>query len=81
MSIVTTLRIEQSPQNRPQQTIAVVDGPPPERKPVVIVGGGFAGLAARALRHADADVLMIDRRNHHIFQPLAHLATFRLRPM
>jgi NADH:ubiquinone reductase (H+-translocating) len=73
MSVVTTLRIEQSPQNRPQQTIAVVDGPLQERKRVVIVGGGFAGLAAaRALRHADADVLMIDRRNHHIFQPLLY---------
>ena len=40
---------------------------------VVIVGAGFAGIAAaRALRHADADVLLIDRRNHHIFQPLLY---------
>ena len=43
------------------------------RTRVVIVGGGFAGVnAARALRHADADVLLIDRRNHHISQPLLY---------
>ena len=49
---------------------------------VVIVGGGFAGVnAARALRHADADVLLIDRRNHHIFQPLLYqVATAVLSP-
>jgi NADH dehydrogenase len=47
----------------------VVDAPSPERKRVVIVGGGFAGLAAaHALRHADAEVVLIDRRNHDIFQ-------------
>jgi NADH dehydrogenase len=44
-----------------------------ERKRVVIVGGGFAGIAAaHALRHADVEVLLIDRRNHHIFQPLLY---------
>ena len=43
--------------NQPEQATAVVDAPPSERKRVVIVGGGFAGLAAaRALRNADADV-------------------------
>jgi len=49
---------------------------------VVIIGGGFAGIAAaRALRRADADVLMIDRRNHHIFQPLLYqVATSILSP-
>jgi NADH dehydrogenase FAD-containing subunit len=48
----------------------------------VIVGGGFAGLAAaRALRHADAEVVLIDRRNHHIFQPLLYqVATAVLSP-
>jgi NADH dehydrogenase len=52
------------------------------RKRVVIVGGGFAGVAAaRALRRADADVLLIDRRNHHIFQPLLYqVATAVLAP-
>jgi NADH dehydrogenase FAD-containing subunit len=40
---------------------------------VVIVGGGFAGLsAARALRKAPVRVLLIDRTNHHLFQPLLY---------
>ncbi len=40
---------------------------------VVIVGGGFAGLwAARALRRAPADITLIDRCNHHLFQPLLY---------
>jgi len=39
----------------------------------VIVGGGFAGLrAARGLRRAPADVTLLDRRNHHVFQPLLY---------
>jgi NADH dehydrogenase len=49
---------------------------------IVIVGGGFAGLAAaRAMRHADAEIVLIDRRNHHIFQPLLYqVATALLSP-
>jgi NADH:ubiquinone reductase (H+-translocating) len=40
---------------------------------VVIVGGGFGGLnAARALKHADVQVTIVDRRNHHVFQPLLY---------
>src|SRR5712672_4824012 len=52
------------------------------RKRIVIVGGGFAGIAAaRALKHSDADVILIDRRNHHIFQPLLYqVATAVLAP-
>ena len=43
------------------------------RPRVVIVGAGFGGLsAARALRTADADVLVIDRHNYHLFQPLLY---------
>jgi len=39
----------------------------------VIVGGGFGGLfAAKALRRADVDVTLIDRANHHLFQPLLY---------
>jgi NADH:ubiquinone reductase (H+-translocating) len=66
----------------PDQGTAVVDTPGPRRKRVVIVGGGFAGLAAgRALRHAEAEVVLIDRRNHHIFQPLLYqVATAVLSP-
>src|SRR6476620_8039943 len=53
-----------------------------QAKRIVIVGGGFAGIAAaHALRHADAEVVLIDRRNHHIFQPLLYqVATALLSP-
>src|ERR1043165_10248235 len=49
---------------------------------VVILGGGFAGLsAARALRHADVRVTLVDRKNHHTFQPLLYqVATAALNP-
>src|SRR5271170_6641077 len=49
---------------------------------VVIIGGGFAGIAAvKGLRHCEADVTIIDRRNHHIFQPLLYqVATAVLAP-
>ncbi len=40
---------------------------------VVIVGGGFGGLAAaRELRHADVEVTLVDRVHHHLFQPLLY---------
>ena len=40
---------------------------------MVIIGGGFGGLyAARALRDAPVRVTLIDRRNHHVFQPLLY---------
>jgi NADH dehydrogenase len=43
------------------------------RPRVVIIGGGFAGLrAARAFKGANADVTVIDRTNHHLFQPLLY---------
>ena len=57
--------------------------PAPVRQPhVVILGGGFAGLtAARALRKAPVRVTLIDRRNHHLFQPLLYqVATAALNP-
>jgi NADH dehydrogenase len=49
---------------------------------VVIVGGGFGGLAAgKALRKTDAEVILIDRQNHHLFQPLLYqVATSVLSP-
>jgi NADH dehydrogenase FAD-containing subunit len=55
----------------------------PESTPtVVIVGGGFGGLAAaKALRNTPAQVILIDRRNHHLFQPLLYqVATSVLSP-
>lgn len=40
---------------------------------VVIIGGGFAGLAvARGLRRASVDITLVDRSNHHLFQPLLY---------
>ncbi|MBV8755355.1 MAG: NAD(P)/FAD-dependent oxidoreductase [Hyphomicrobiales bacterium] len=60
-------------ETRPNEATTVLETPRPEGKRIVIVGGGFAGLAAaHALRDADADVVLIDRRNHHIFQPLLY---------
>jgi len=49
---------------------------------VVIVGGGFGGLAAaKALRHTPAHITVIDRTNHHLFQPLLYqVATSELTP-
>jgi NADH dehydrogenase len=49
---------------------------------VVIVGGGFGGLAAaKALRNTPAQVILIDRSNHHLFQPLLYqVATAVLGP-
>jgi NADH dehydrogenase len=68
--------------NPPEQATAVVDTPRRERKRIVIIGGGFAGIAAaRALRRANAEIVLIDRRNHHIFQPLLYqVATAVLAP-
>jgi NADH dehydrogenase len=53
-----------------------------ERPRVVIVGGGFGGLwAAKALANKDVDVALIDRKNHHVFQPLLYqVATAVLSP-
>src|SRR4051794_39562890 len=49
---------------------------------VLIVGGGFGGLyAARQFRRQPVDVTIVDRRNHHVFQPLLYqVATAALSP-
>jgi NADH dehydrogenase len=54
----------------------------PARPVVVIVGAGFGGLrAAKALRRAPVDVLLVDRNNYHLFQPLLYqVATAGLEP-
>ncbi|MCG8543275.1 MAG: FAD-dependent oxidoreductase, partial [Alphaproteobacteria bacterium] len=57
--------------------------PSPETRPrVVIVGAGFGGLAAaRGLKDAAVDVTIIDRQNHHLFQPLLYqVATAAVSP-
>lgn len=44
-----------------------------QRKKVIVVGGGFGGLnTARALKRAPVDITLIDRTNHHLFQPLLY---------
>ena len=49
---------------------------------IVIVGGGFGGLAtAKALKNTPAEIVLIDRTNHHLFQPLLYqVATSELAP-
>jgi NADH dehydrogenase len=45
----------------------------PARPQVVVIGGGFGGLwAVRALERVNVNVILIDRRNHHLFQPLLY---------
>ncbi len=40
---------------------------------VIIIGGGFGGLtAAKALKNADVEITLIDKNNHHLFQPLLY---------
>jgi len=44
-----------------------------KRPHLIIIGGGFGGLyAARKLRKAAIDITLIDKRNHHVFQPLLY---------
>lgn len=52
------------------------------RHRVVVIGGGFGGLpATRLLGRSDVDVILVDRRNHHLFQPLLYqVATGILSP-
>jgi NADH dehydrogenase len=53
-----------------------------DKPKIVVVGGGFGGLAAiKELKGLDADITLIDRRNHHLFQPLLYqVATTSLGP-
>jgi NADH dehydrogenase len=74
---MTTVLTKSFPEEKPPVTKVV-----PGKKRVLIVGGGFAGIAAaRALKRADVEITLIDRRNHHIFQPLLYqVATAVLSP-
>jgi len=67
----------------PSDTLPAAVAMPLRGRPhVVILGGGFGGLAAaKALRRAPVDVTLIDQRNHHLFQPLLYqVATAALNP-
>src|SRR5271155_742023 len=72
----------EAPSPQDSESSPVAGAPGAGRKRVVIVGGGFGGIAAaRALKRCDADVILVDRRNHHIFQPLLYqVATAVLAP-
>jgi NADH dehydrogenase len=74
--------ISEGARHADETALVAAHQPGQRRKRIVIVGGGFAGIAAaRALRRCDADVILIDRRNHHIFQPLLYqVATAVLAP-
>ena len=68
-----------------RSSVTQVDAPPPAsaRRPrIVIIGAGFGGLsAAQRLARVAADIIVIDRRNHHLFQPLLYqVATAALSP-
>jgi NADH:ubiquinone reductase (H+-translocating) len=74
---MTTILTKSFPQEKPPVTKAV-----PGKQRVLIVGGGFAGVAAaQALKRANVEITLVDRRNHHIFQPLLYqVATAVLSP-
>jgi NADH dehydrogenase len=74
---MTTILTRSFPQDKQSLTKAS-----PDKRRVLIVGAGFAGIAAaRALKRTDVEITLIDRRNHHIFQPLLYqVATAVLSP-
>ena len=59
-----------------------MDQPSKEKLRVVILGAGFGGMeAAKALRHVPVELIIVDRQNHHCFQPLLYqVATASLSP-
>src|SRR5262249_22764752 len=80
-----TTRVSTNQQGRPNLEELTMDSnsATTAREPrIIIVGGGFGGIAAaRALRKASARVLLIDKTNHHVFQPLLYqVATSVLSP-
>ena len=74
---MSTVLTKSFPQEKPIVANAVRG-----KKRVLIIGGGFAGIAAaHALKRTDVEITLIDRRNHHIFQPLLYqVATAVLAP-
>jgi NADH:ubiquinone reductase (H+-translocating) len=82
LAVATGLRLLCVDFFRQRLCLAVMDPPPTRHPNVVIVGGGFAGIeAAKALAGARSQVTLIDRHNHHCFQPLLYqVATAALSP-
>lgn len=82
MSQNTEITMARDSQNLPQNIDTKPIQPVAMKPRVVIVGGGFGGLhVARALRNAPVQVTVIDRSNHHLFQPLLYqVATAALSP-
>lgn len=61
------------PVRQVQDSSPISAASPGRRKRVLIVGGGFGGIhAAQSLAHLPVDVTVVDRRNHHLFQPLLY---------
>ena len=72
------LGTDDTPTNAQPRSEAAAVAAHPECKPRIVIGGV---AAARVLRKGDAEVVLIDRRNHHIFQPLLYqVATAVLSP-
>jgi NADH:ubiquinone reductase (H+-translocating) len=82
MSTILENAIVKEERNRPENMEAIQQQAVDTLPRVVIIGAGFGGLqAARALRNAPVQVTMIDRSNHHLFQPLLYqVATADLSP-
>ena len=82
--IKTQVISEEEPNHQilPEAPLSTKKQPATTRPRVVIVGADFGGLkAARGLRNAPVDVTVIDRNNHHLFQPLLYqVATAGLSP-
>jgi NADH:ubiquinone reductase (H+-translocating) len=78
---MSTVPTKSFPQEKLKENLTVPNAAPLKKR-VLIVGAGFAGIAtARALKRAAVEILLIDRRNHHIFQPLLYqVATAVLAP-
>lgn len=46
-----------------------------DRKKLIVIGGGFGGInVIKSLKHANLDILLVDKKNHHLFQPLLYQA-------
>ncbi len=58
---------------RALRTLTIMKQPKNNPKKILILGGGFGGLTvAKSIRHPDADLLLLDKQNHHLFQPLLY---------